>query len=296
MIQDHWPPLGLGCAPLANLYQPIPEAQAIELIQFALENGVTLFDTAPLYGAGVSEHRVGSALRGVPRDRFTLSTKVGRLVLPDGSMQFDWSRDGVRRSIAESLERLKQDRVDIVHLHDPDQDYAQALNEAFPALAELRAQGVIGAIGAGMNQWQMCLDFARHADFDCFLLAGRYTLLEQTSLPLLEECARRNIRIMLGGVYNSGILATGSVPGAKYNYADAPVEIMERTRRIEAVCAQQGVLLRAAALRYPLLHPAVSTLVIGAQSKDEFAQTLASFNTEVPEPLWAALREESLIV
>lgn len=291
MSQIPFPKLGLGCAPLANLYQDISEAQANELIHFALESGVTLFDTAPLYGAGLSEQRLGHALRGVPRDQFILATKVGRLVQADGSMAFDWSREGVRRSLGESLSRLKLDRVDVVYLHDPDQHYDLALNEAFPALAELRAQGIISAIGAGMNQWQMLLDFARNADFDCFLLAGRYTLLEQTSLPLLEECQRRGIRVLLGGVYNSGILATGPVPGAKYNYADAPAEILERARRIEAICAQQGVLLRTAALRYPLQHPAVSTLVIGAQSKAEFAQTLDSLKADVPKALWSALRQ-----
>jgi D-threo-aldose 1-dehydrogenase len=295
MLTFDLPRLGLGCAPLANLYADIPERQAVDLIQFALANGVSFFDTAPLYGAGLSEERLGVALAGVPRDCFILATKVGRMVQPDGSMQFNWSRDGVRRSLDESLRRLRLDRVDILHLHDPDQHMAQALDEAYPALADLRAQGVIRAIGVGTNYWQVGEQIMRNADIDCCLLAGRYTLLEQTSLAFLAECKQRGVAVFLAGVYNSGILATGAVPGAKYNYADAPDDLMQRTRQIEAVCAAHDVALPSAALHFAAAHPAVKSLVVGAQSRQEFAQTIQRVQQAIPAAVWQALRERQLI-
>lgn len=291
----HLPRLGLGCAPLAHLYSHIPEQQAIDLIQFCITNGATFFDTAPLYGAGVSETRLGIALRGVPREQFTIATKVGRLVQPDGTMRFDWSRDGVMRCIDESLRRLHMDRVDILHIHDPDHDIELAINETFPALAELRAQGVIGMIGCGVNTWQLAQTMVRRCDLDCVLLAGRYTLLEQQSLAFMDACAAKGVRVFAAGVYNTGILATGAVAGAKYQYADAPAAIMARVQHIEAVCKSFNISLRAAALHFPLAHPAVASLVVGAQSADEFAQTVAAFNEDVPAAFWQALRDEALI-
>lgn len=288
------PQLGLGCAPLANFYRKISDEQAEELICYALEKGASFFDTAPLYGQGLSEQRLGAALWNVPRERYTLATKVGRLVV-DGRMVTDFSRGAVLRSLEESLKRLRLDRVDILHVHDPDRHYHQTLDEAFPALAELRSAGVIGAIGAGMNQWQMVMDFARNADFDCFLIAGRYTLLEQESLDCLALCAEKKIAVFLGGVYNTGILATGAVPGAKYNYRTAPPEIMDRVRRIEAACARYEVPLRAAAIQFPLAHEAVVSVVIGAESRAEFAQAFEGMCWKIPSELWQDLRQEGLI-
>jgi D-threo-aldose 1-dehydrogenase len=292
------PRLALGTGPLGNLYQTISEKQAVETIQAAFNSGVKFFDTAPLYGAGQSERFLGTALRGIPRDQYVLSTKVGRLVRPDGTIKFDdydFTREGVLRSFEASLARLIIDRIDILHMHDPDDHYQDVLDKAFPALAELRAQGVIRAIGAGMNQWQMPAEFARHADFDCFLLAGRYTLLEQGGQEFFSLCQSKGISVFLGGVYNSGILATGAQLGAKYNYIDAPPEILERVRRIEAACARHGVSLRSAALQFPRAQPAVHALIIGAQSAAEFKETLQALNTPIPSELWAELRAEGLL-
>ncbi len=289
------PRLGLGCAPLAHLYSHIPQQQAIDLIHYTQANGVAFYDTAPLYGAGVSETRLGIALEGVPREQFVLATKVGRLVQPDGSMVFDWSRDGVRRCLEQSLRRLKVDRVEILHMHDPDHHIDQAVNEAFPALAALRSQGVIDMIGCGVNTWQLAQTLARRCDLDCLLLAGRYTLLEQESLAFMDACAAKGVKVFLGGVYNTGILATGAVAGAKYQYADAPEPIIQRVRQIEALCLEHGISLRAAALHFPLAHPAVASLVVGAQSAGEYAQTISAFNEQVPPAFWHALRDRSLI-
>jgi D-threo-aldose 1-dehydrogenase len=275
---------------------PDPDAFAIETIRYAIDHGVRLIDTAPLYGAGRSERLVGAALAGVPRDQVVLSTKVGRRVKADGTVDFDWTRDGILRGIEESLERLQTDRIDILLIHDPDAAYQQALDVAFPVLADLRSQGVIRAVGAGMNQWQMELQFARDADFDCFLLAGRYTLLEQYSLDeFLPFCVERNISLILGGVLNSGILATGAVPGATYNYEPAPEAIQDRVRRLEAVCGRHGVPLRIAALQFPLAHPAVASLVVGARSPGEVQANVDALAFPIPAGLWSELRQEGLL-
>jgi D-threo-aldose 1-dehydrogenase len=287
--------LGLGTAPLTGKNGSIPEAQSVDTVRAALAAGVTFIDTAPLYGAGRSEERVGIALEGVPRDSYVLSTKVGRLVLPDGSVVFDFSRDGVLRSFEQSLKRLKLDRVDILLVHDPDDNEQLALEQAFPALAELRAQGVIGAIGAGMNQWQMEDRFAQNFDVDCFLLAGRYTLLEQTALEFLARCQERGIGIFLGGVYNSGILAMGPRPGATYNYAAPPAEIVERVRRIEAACARYDVPLHRAAAQFALAHPAVTAVVLGAILPAEVQANRDALFAPIPAELWADLRREGLL-
>jgi D-threo-aldose 1-dehydrogenase len=208
--------LGFGAAPLANLFRAVPESEAYDTVYAALEQGVTYFDTAPAYGAGLSETRLGVALSGVPRDRLTISTKVGRWFKPDGERVTDYSRDGVLRSLEASLARLKMDYVDIVHIHDADHHYQEAIEEAYPTLDDLRSQGVIRAVSAGMNQWQMLVDFANAGEFDCFMLAGRYTLLEQTALGFMDRCAEKGISVLAAGVYNTGILATGARPGAKY--------------------------------------------------------------------------------
>jgi D-threo-aldose 1-dehydrogenase len=297
------PRLGLGTAPLANMYALIPEDQAQATIQAALQAGLAFFDTAPLYGTGLAEKRLGAALDGVPRDRYVLETKVGRLLsvedLPGGqwhqSCAFDYSRDGVRRSLESSLRRLRVEAVDLALLHDPDDHYQQALDEGFPALAELRSQGVVKGIGAGMNQWEMLADFVRYADPDCFLLAGRYTLLEQTSLDFLALCRSRGIGVFLGGVFNSGILARGAGPGAPYNYAEAPPAVQDKVRRLEAVCARHAVPLRTAALHFAAAHPAVTSLILGMESPAEVGQNLAAWQTPPPAALWADLRGEGLL-
>ncbi len=274
----------------------VPEEQAIETVRHALARGITLFDTAPQYGTGLSEQLFSGAFAGVERDSYVLATKVGKLIAPDGTISFDYSRDGALRSIEESLKRLQTERIDIVHIHDPDDHEREALDEIFPTLAELRSQGVIRAIGAGMNQWEMLGRFARQADFDCFLLAGRYTLLEQKALDeFLPLCAERNIGVFLGGVFNSGILATGARPGASYQYKAASPEILDRVGRIEAICTRYNVPLPTAALQFPLAYPAVTSLVIGAKSPQEIDANLAAFDLAIPAALWDELRSEDLI-
>ena len=287
---------GLGTAPIGNLYQPVPDGDAIATIQAAYQGDIRLFDTAPLYGNGVSEMRVGEALTGIERSSYVLSTKIGRLVTATpGPLPFDYSRDGILRSLEGSLTRLNTDHVDILHIHDPDNHQHEALETAFPTLADLRSQGVIKAIGAGMNQWQVLEHFARNADFDVFLLAGRYTLLEQTSLDFLKLCQEKGIGIFLGGVYNSGILASDLQPDAKYNYAAAPEPVLAKARAIKAVCDQQGVALNVAALQFARAHPAVTALVVGAVSPAEVQTNLQSLATPIPATLWTALHDQGLV-
>lgn len=289
--------LGLGTAPLAmpELFGNVAEEQAQATVRAALERGGRFFDTAPFYGAGGSEQRLGRALAGVPRDRYVLASKVGRLITAAGGVVFNYSRDGILRSVEDSLRRLQVDRIDILHIHDPDDHYRQALTEAFPTLADLRSQGVIKAVGAGMNQWQMLADLARHADFDCFLLAGRYTLLEQTALGFLSRCQSKGIHIFLGGVHNSGILATGPRPGARYNYAPAPPGVLERAGKLAAACARHGVALGTAALQFAAAHPAVAVTLTGAAAPAELEQNIAALQAPIPAALWAELRAEGLL-
>jgi D-threo-aldose 1-dehydrogenase len=290
------PRIGLGTAPLGAYTTPDAQAQAIATIRYALDNGIYYIDTAPYYGAGLSERLVGEVVTQIPRSSFVLSTKVGRLITPEGNVVFNFTRDGILRSVEDSLKRLKLDYVDILLVHDPDEHYKEALDYAFPTLIELRSQGVVKAIGAGMNQWQMLADFARHTDPDCFLLAGRYTLLEQGALDeFLPLCHQKGLGLFLGGVFNSGILARGPNSGATYNYAAAPQEIIERVKRIEEVCARYQVPLNVAALQFPLAHPAVTALLLGAEAPEEVATNLQSLHTEIPAELWAALRNEGLL-
>ncbi len=265
--------LGFGGAPLGNLFAELSEADAADAITGALACGIRLFDTAPLYGHGLSEHRFGAALRRYPRDAFVLATKVGRLLRPDPiadgglyrrilpfATAYDYSYDGVLRSIEDSLQRLGLARIDVVHIHDVDiwthksqsamdQRFTEVMGGGYRALQRLREEKAIGAIGVGVNEWQACQRFAEAGDFDCFLLAGRYTLIEQEALDsLLPLCAARNIAIIVGGPFNTGILATGAVAGATYNYHPASPEVLERVRRIEAVCRHHGVAIASAAL------------------------------------------------
>ena len=295
------PNFGLGCAPLGGnggVFGMESDAAADATVQHSLAQRITFFDTAPLYGAGLSERRLGRALAGVPRRHFQIGTKIGLLVNQGGATQRSYRRDDVKRSIADSLERLQVDFVEIAHIHDAegDEDFRMALDEAYPVLADLKAQGVIRAIGAGMNHWQREAEFARNADFDCFLLAGRYTLLEQEPIhEFLPLCLEKEISIFLGGVFNTGILATGAIPGAHYQYRPAPPEILEKTRQIEAICAQHGVPLKAAALQFPLAHPAIRSLVVGMISPEEVDQNLEALHTPIPAAFWDDLRAQGMI-
>lgn len=302
--------LGLGSAPLGGLYRPVTERDAVRTVERAYELGLRLFDTAPLYGNGLAERRVGLALRQYPRDSFVLASKVGRLLragappepgqdfqgTPEGLQPvFDFSAEGVRSSYRESLERLGLDRIDILHLHDPDQHYEQALTEGYPVLAELRQEGVIRAVGAGMNQPEMPARFLRAAAFDCFLLAGRYTLLDQSGLAELLPLARkRGASIIAGGVFNSGILADPK-PGAPFAYQPAPPEILARANRLQDICRNHGVSLPVAAIQFPLGHPAVAAVVIGARSPAELEEDVAMFEAGVPVALWDEMHTEGLL-
>jgi D-threo-aldose 1-dehydrogenase len=301
--------LGLGTAPLAGLYEEVAEEQALQVIERAWETGIRHFDTAPLYGHGLAEIRLGKALHDKPRDEFVLASKVGRLLRADAPPEpgqlfrgvpavnpvFDFSYDGVMRSVDESLERLQLERIDILHIHDPDNHFEEALHGAYRALDRLRSEGVIRAVGAGMNQAEMLVSFAREGNFDCFLLAGRYTLLDQVAIKeLLPLCVERGIAIIAAGVYNSGILADPK-PGARYNYVPAPQELLERARRIRAVCDRHGVPLKAAAIQFPPAHPAVGCVVVGCRSVAQLDESREMFELEIPPVLWQDLRAEGLL-
>jgi D-threo-aldose 1-dehydrogenase len=291
--------LGFGTAPIGNV-NTVSAADAEATIQYAYEQGIRLFDSAPLYGRGESELRIGRALRGVPRSSYVISTKIGRVLNADRSaFVYDFSYDGVMRSFEGSLKRLHTDHVEIVLVHDPDADTVDheqdALDGAFPALRDLRRQGVIKAIGAGMNQWQMEQRFAQQADPDVFLLAGRYTLLEQTSLGFLNLCKEKGIGIFLGGVYNSGILATGPKETAQYNYANAPAAVLEKARKITAICERHGVPLNRAALHFARAHPTITSLVVGAVKPAEVEANVAALGASIPIELWQELRMAGLI-
>jgi D-threo-aldose 1-dehydrogenase len=305
-------PLGLGCAQLGNLYHAISDDTATATVERAWDEGVRYFDTAPHYGLGLSETRLGAALRAYPRDEYVLSTKVGRVLepRPGGAAEhddqgfavpaayrrrWDFSRDGVLRSFEDSLTRLGLDRVDIVYVHDPDDHFDEALRGAFPALRELRDQGVIGAFGAGMNQAPMLAEFVRRTDLDVVLVAGRYTLLDQPALDeLLPLCLDRGVPVVVGGAFNGGILATAE-PGRFYDYAEAPAELVERAGRIAAVCARHGVELPEAALALPRAHPAVASVVVGAHDPAQVSVNARRVRAAVPPQLWADLVDAGLL-
>jgi D-threo-aldose 1-dehydrogenase len=292
--------LGLGGAPIGEQIPEGGDDRAAAVVRRGYELGVRYFDTAPIYGAGDSERRYGLVLPDLPRDAFVLSTKVGRTRELDGAGgrkdTFDYSRDRVLRSLEDSLQRLRLDRIDIALIHDPDDHYDQAMNEAFPTLAELRSQGVVKAIGAGMNQWQMPARLARDGDFDCFLLAGRYTLLDQSGLAeLLPLCIEKRISIVLGGPYNSGVLASDLPPGATFDYNTVSPDMLDRARRARSVCDRHGVPLKAAALQFGLAHPAVAATIPGARSIAEVEENVRMAAHPIPEALWDDLRTEGLI-
>ncbi len=315
--------MGFGGAPLGNLYRKVSEEDAQAALQAAYDHGIRYFDTAPQYGLGRSENRFADAIERFGRDTIVLSTKIGRLLLdcepgevtpeafvdvPQKRIVFDYSYDGVMRSYEASRERLRVENADILFVHDVCA-FSQGSQEAsdarvrelfdlggYRALSELKAAGEISAIGAGVNEWQVCEKLLGLADFDCFLLAGRYTLLEQEALEsFLPLCAVRDVGIILGGPYNSGILATGAVPGAKYNYADAPPEILERVRRIEEICAAHSVPLIAAALQFVLGHPCVKTVIPGAVNAREVESNLTVLKTPIPAGFWSDLRASGLV-
>ncbi|MEL4319409.1 aldo/keto reductase [Leifsonia sp. YIM 134122] len=306
--------LGMGAAQLGNLYRETTDAEAGAAVDAAWDAGIRYFDTAPHYGLGLSEHRLGAALAARPRDEYVLSTKVGRLLVPSGypedtmddggfavpaTMRREWdlSRDGVRRSVHESLERLGLDRIDIAYLHDPDDHGAEAHAEAIPALIELREEGVVRAVGTGMNQSAMPAEFVRRHDVDVIMLAGRYTLLEQGALddlmPLAEE---RGVGIVAAAVYNSGLLSRPRPPAdALYDYAPAPAELIAKANDIADVCEEFGITLPEAAIAYPLRHPAVVSVVVGMRTAEQVRGTAERYEREIPEEFWAALDDRGLV-
>lgn len=319
-------PIGLGGAPLGDLYEKLPASAVHSTLAAALASGVTVFDTSPHYGNGLSEARMGAALRDVPRDSIVVSTKVGRVMDPmtppdpppagvaspgfaggfPHRARFDYSFDGTMRSVEQSLLRTGLSRFDILMIHDCDvwthgpamieQRFTEAMNGAYVALDRLRREGVVTAIGLGVNEGEMCARFARAGDFDVMMLAGRYSLLEQpalgTFLPLAVE---KGIGVLLAGVFNSGILATGPIEGARYNYAPAPAPVLERVRRIAAVCTAHGVTLRQAALAFVRQHPAVLCTVLGAVDGAEVKANVADAAVAVPASLWADLKAQGLL-
>ncbi|VXB86467.1 D-threo-aldose 1-dehydrogenase [Arthrobacter sp. 9V] len=298
--------LGFGGAGIGNLYRAIPDGEALATVLAAWDVGIRYFDTAPHYGLGLSEQRLGAVLRDKPRDEFVISTKVGRLLEPNASggqdpegfdvpatkrRVWDFSETGIRRSIEDSLERLGLDHVDIAYLHDPDvHDLHAGISQGLPALEKLRSEGVVRAIGVGINSAEAALECVEAADLDLVMLAGRYTLLEQPGVPLLERCAERSTGVVSVGAYNSGILARPEVPeDAHYNYDQAPPDVLERARALADVCREFGVELPTAALQFPLRHPAVVNVTAGATTPEQVATNAARMEAPVPEELWEAL-------
>ena len=314
--------LGFGAAPLGNLFRAISEAEAQAVLQAAWDAGVRYFDTAPLYGLGLSETRINHFLRGKPRGDYVISTKVGRLLSPvppglgDGTgkwidvpsrmERFDYSHDGVLRSLETSLERLGLDRVDLLYVHDLDifthgsEAAKQARLDDFMAggsraLVRLRDEGLIAGFGAGVNEWEPCDWLLDRGDFDIFLLAGRFTLLEQGALGFMDKAASQGVGVVIGGPYNSGVLATGPRPGAHYNYAPAPQTVLDRVARLQALCEGHGIRLVDAAFRFPLLHPATVSVIPGGQGQAEMASNSRAAATSLPVSLWQALADDGLI-
>ncbi len=315
--------LGFGGAPLGNLYRPMTEKEARVMLEAVWAAGCRYFDTAPLYGLGLSETRLNGFLRPKPRDSYLISTKVGRVLelckpsersrqgaffeTPSRRERYDYSYDGVMRSLDFSLERLGLDRIDIVYAHDvdvfthgskqaSDARIAEFMGGGYRALDELRASGAIKAIGAGVNEWEVAETLVRAGDFDVFLLAGRYTLLEQGALTsFLPLCVEKGVAVVIGGPFNSGILATGVKADAHYNYGSAPEEVKERVRRIQQVCKTFKVKLPEAALHFPLGHPAVVSVIAGAQRASEVKRNAAMMSAKIPSALWRALKAEKLL-
>ncbi|MFH8624004.1 aldo/keto reductase [Streptomyces vietnamensis] len=304
--------LAFGAAGIGNLFTPVTDAEAEQAVHAAWEAGVRYFDTAPHYGLGLSERRLGAALRSRPRSEYVVSTKVGRILVPAPEAtgddlangfavpathrrRWDFSAHGVRRSIEDSLQRLGLDRIDVVYLHDPDDHLDQALETAYPELERLRAEGVLGAIGVGMNQAAPLARFVRETDIDAVLLAGRYTLLDQGGLDeLLPLAAERGVGVVVGGAFNSGLLADPK-PGATFDYTTASLDLLSRALDLKAACERHAVPLRAAALRFPFGHPAVASVLVGTRSPAEARDAAAVLAHPVPDALWAELKERGLL-
>jgi len=311
---------GFGAAPIGNIFNPITEEVSDGMIQHAWDRGIRYYDTAPMYGHGLSELRTGQSLRWKNRDDFVLSSKVGRILKPvrrqeidfapwvnaaPFTMHFDYSYDGTMRAFEDSLQRLALERMDICFIHDIDvftrgaeqpAVFKTAMDGCWKALEKLRSEGLVKAIGVGVNEWEVCHEALKQRDFDCFLLAGRYTLLEQDSLnEFLPLCEKRGAAVVVGGGFNSGILATGAKPGAKYNYAPAPAEILERVTKIEDVCAEYQVPLPAAALQFVVAHPAIPSFIAGTRTVEQLEQNLKWFSHPIPLDFWAELKKRGLL-
>jgi D-threo-aldose 1-dehydrogenase len=311
---------GFGTAPVGNIFEEIDEKTSDEMFQVAWDSGVRFYDTAPMYGHGLSEYRTGYSLRWKNRSDFILSSKVGRLLHPARKedinyapwtnagrfeVEFNYSYDATMRSVDDSLQRMGLESIDILYIHDIDkftrgdeqpEVFETAMNGAWRALSKLRDERVVKAIGVGVNEWEVCQDALEQRDFDCFLLAGRYTLLEQEALDtFLPLCEQRNASVVVGGGFNSGILATGAKDGAKYNYSPAPETIKRRVQAIESVCKEFQVPLPAAALQFVVAHPAVPTFMAGTRTVKQLKQNIAWFSHPIPSEFWTALKSKRLI-
>ncbi|HEX7326443.1 MAG TPA: aldo/keto reductase [Rhodanobacteraceae bacterium] len=311
--------LGFGTAPLGNLYTAVHQHAARGALERALQLGIRYFDTAPFYGHGLAERRLGDVLADTAADGVLVSTKVGRLIEADATQRavvtdgfavhgsravFDYSRDGIRRSFDASLARLRRDRVEIVYLHDVGrlthgdrhpQMLRQALDEALPAMAALRDEGLVRAIGIGVNEIEVCQEILPRFPLDCIMLAGRYTLFEQTALPLLDEAARRGVRIVVAGPFNSGLLGDPRGPGDTYNYLPADAATLERARHIYEVCAEERVEVGTVALQLPLAHPAVCAVVAGMRSVAEVETAIERSSQRLPARVWPRLRGSGIV-
>jgi D-threo-aldose 1-dehydrogenase len=312
--------VSFGGTGIGNMYKPVSRDDAEAVLQASWVAGIRFFDTAPRYGHGLSERRLGDFLRDKPRSSYVLSTKVGRLLTPLRGRQmsdygfadplpfeqeYDYSYDGIMRSFEASLHRLGLDQIDILFMHDIGRDTHGGANDywqpiafdgGLKAMSELREQGLVKAIGLGVNEVQVCLDALEHADLDCFLLAGRYSLLDHDSaMPLLEACRRRGASLVVGGVFNSGILATGPKPGAMFNYAPASEEILARAQRLERICKDNGVALSTAALQFPLRSEVVASVLLGVSSPRNLERNLGGLAADIPGQLWVDLKSEGLL-
>jgi D-threo-aldose 1-dehydrogenase len=313
--------MGFGAAPIGNFLKPISEDVADAMVQHAWNAGMRYFDTAPYYGHGLSEARLGASLRWKKRDEFVLSTKVGRVLKAERRKNidckpwvdalpfvchYDYSYDGCMRSFEDSLQRLGLEHIDILFIHDcdyfthgPEKQkvyFRQAIEGCYPALVKLKEQGLVKAIGVGVNNWEVMLDFMKAGDFDTLLVAGRYTLLEQDAIDeLFPICEKRGTALVIGGGFNGGILATGAVPGAKYNYAPAPEHIMEKVRKIEAVCKSYNVPLPATAMQFLLAHPLIVSHIPGTRTVEQMKQNIAWVSHPIPADLWTELKHKGLL-
>jgi D-threo-aldose 1-dehydrogenase len=304
--------VGFGAAPIGNLITAVTDEDAAAAVEAAWDAGWRYYDVAPHYGLGLAERRLGEVLRTKPRDEYVLSSKVGRLLVDAGTpktddegyavttplrRQWDFSRDGIRRSIDESLERLGTDRLDIVYLHDPDDHFEPAVETGFPTLAELRAEGVVRAIGAGMNQSEMLAEFVKRADLDVIMLAGRYSVLDHDALDdVLPACVDNDVRVVAVGVFNSGLLSRDRPkPGATFNYVPAAQDLVAAANRIADICTEHGVTLPAVALQFPLAHPAVAGVAVGCRDAAQVRRNAELATVDIPAQAWSALRDAGLL-